>query len=43
MNIRKMKFEDKSEILSMMKIFYSSELVFTNGSDEILIQILKHV
>ena len=35
MNIRKMKFEDKSEILSMMKIFYSSELVFTNGSDEI--------
>ncbi len=30
-----MKFEDKVEILAMMKTFYSSEAVFTNGSDEI--------
>lgn len=30
-----MKFEDKSEILSMMKVFYASEAVFTNGSEEI--------
>lgn len=30
-----MKFEDKVEILTMMKTFYSSEAVFTNGSDEI--------
>lgn len=34
-NIRKMKFEDKVEIISMMKTFYSSDAVFTNGSDEI--------
>ena len=30
-----MKFEDKVEVISMMKTFYSSEAVFTNGSDEI--------
>lgn len=35
MNIRKMKFEDKSEIVSMMKVFYTSDAVFTNGSSEI--------
>lgn len=34
-DIRKMKFEDKVEVISMMKTFYSSEAVFTNGSDEI--------
>lgn len=27
--------KDKSEILSMMKVFYSSDAVFTSGSDEI--------
>ena len=30
-----MKFEDKVEIISMMKTFYSSDAVFTNGSNEI--------
>ena len=30
-----MKFEDKVEVISMMKTFYFSEAVFTNGSDEI--------
>ena len=34
-NIRKFLKEDKFEILSMMKVFYSSEAVFTNGSEEI--------
>lgn len=34
-NIRKFSREDKFEILSMMKVFYSSEAVFTNGSEEI--------
>lgn len=33
--IRKFVEEDRFEILSMMKIFYSSDAVFTNGSDEI--------
>ena len=33
--IRKFKQEDKPEILSMMQEFYSSNAVFTNGSDEI--------
>ena len=32
---RKIKQEDKSEIFSMMKEFYSSDAVLTNGSDEI--------
>ena len=34
-NIRKMQKEDREDILQMMKIFYSSDAVFTNGSDEI--------
>ena len=33
--IRKMNIGDKNEILSMMRIFYSSDAVYTNGSDEI--------
>ena len=33
--IRKMNIVDKAEILSMMREFYSSDAVFTNGSDEI--------
>ena len=33
--IRKIKQEDKHEILSMMQEFYSSDAVFTNGSNEI--------
>lgn len=34
-SIRKFVEEDRFEILSMMKVFYSSDAVFTNGSDEI--------
>lgn len=33
--IRKIKKEDKKDILDMMRVFYSSDAVFTNGSDEI--------
>ena len=33
--IRKMHFEDKQEILTMMKEFYSTDAVSTNGSAEI--------
>ena len=33
--IRKFINSDKSEIISMMRNFYSSEAVFTNGSEEI--------
>ncbi|RAI15387.1 MAG: N-acetyltransferase [Candidatus Melainabacteria bacterium] len=33
--IRKFEQEDKTEILYMMKVFYSSDAVSTNGSDEI--------
>lgn len=34
-SIRMFEQKDKSEILSMMKVFYSSDAVFTNGSDKI--------
>lgn len=34
-SIRMFEPKDKSEILSMMKVFYSSDAVFTSGSDEI--------
>lgn len=33
--IRNFKENDKNEIISMMREFYSSDAVFTNGSDEI--------
>lgn len=33
--IRKIKKDDKAEILSMMEEFYSSDAVYTNGSKEI--------
>ncbi len=35
MDIRLMQEEDRSEILQMMKVFYESEAVLTNGSLEI--------
>ena len=35
MTIRKMIKEDKEIIFNMMKIFYNSDAVLTNGSDEI--------
>lgn len=34
-SVRKMQKEDKEDIILMMKAFYSSDAVFTNGSDEI--------
>lgn len=34
-SIRMFEQKDKSEILSMMKVFYSSDAVFTSGSDKI--------
>ena len=33
--IREMKEEDKSDVFKMMKVFYSSPAVLSNGSDEI--------
>lgn len=36
--IRKMQNKDKDEILSMMRDFYSSDAVFTNGSEEIFLR-----
>lgn len=34
-NIRPMQEQDRDKILEMMRVFYSSEAVFTNGSEEI--------
>ena len=33
--IRYMKEQDRPQILEMMRLFYASEAVFTNGSEEI--------
>lgn len=33
--IRVMKIEDKPEVMEMMQVFYTSDAVFTNGSQEI--------
>ncbi len=33
--IRKMTEQDRAEVYSMMEVFYASDAVFTNGSDEI--------
>lgn len=35
LNIKLMHEENREEVLSMMKTFYSSDAVLTNGSDEI--------
>ena len=35
MTIRKMIKEDKEIVFNMMKVFYNSDAVLTNGSDEI--------
>ena len=34
-HIRKMTAADKPQVLSMMRVFYSSDAVWTNGSEEI--------
>ena len=33
--IRLMSLEDKKEVLQMMKVFYESDAVLSNGSNEI--------
>ena len=33
--IRAMRAEDRAAVLDMMRVFYASEAVFTNGSEEI--------
>jgi len=35
MKIRKMLYEDKPYVIEMMQTFYTSEAVFTNGSEVI--------
>lgn len=40
--IRKMKEQDKEDVLNMMRIFYASEAVFTNGSEEIFLSDIRN-
>lgn len=40
--IRKMTTNDKSCVFQMMKDFYSSQAVFTNGSDEIFLNDIEN-
>ena len=40
--IRKMTINDKSCVFRMMKDFYSSQAVFTNGSDEIFLNDIEN-
>lgn len=40
--IRAMTMEDKSEVMEMMKAFYSSEAVWSNGSEEIFSNDIEH-
>ena len=35
MNLRHMEERDRAQVLEMMRVFYSSEAVMTNGSEEI--------
>ena len=39
--IRPMTPKDKNSVLEMMRVFYASPAVFTNGSDDISAPILK--
>lgn len=36
--IRKIKIEDISEVMEMMKVFYNSPAVYSNGSEEIFLK-----
>lgn len=38
LNIREMTVEDKDAVIEMMRVFYASEAVLTNGSQEIFEQ-----
>lgn len=40
--VRAMTMEDKSEVMEMMKAFYSSEAVWSNGSEEIFSNDIEH-
>lgn len=40
--IRNMMEQDKQEVLDMMRVFYASPAVQSNGSDEILRMISEH-
>ena len=39
--IRAMTIEDKHAVMDMMKEFYSSDAVFSNGSEEIFMKSVK--
>ncbi len=40
--IRNMTKQDKNSVLEMMRVFYSSPAVFTNGSDEIFLNDIEN-
>lgn len=40
--IRLMENKDKDEVLEMMRVFYNSPAVYTNGSDEIFINDIEN-
>lgn len=40
--IRKMTINDKSEVMKMMKVFYSSPAVLSNGSEEIFLNDIEN-
>ena len=40
--IRKMEEQDRQNVLEMMQVFYSSQAVFTNGSEEIFHRDIDH-
>ena len=37
-NIRKMTKQDKQAVIEMMRVFYTSPAVFSNGSENIFLQ-----
>ena len=41
--IRIMNEKDKSDILEMMRVFYASPAVHTNGSDEIFLSDIENL
>ena len=40
--IRDMSAKDKNSVLEMMRVFYASPAVFTNGSDEIFLNDIEN-
>lgn len=40
--IRDMTIQDKASVLEMMRVFYASPAVFTNGSDEIFLNDIEN-